>query len=206
MAVEDSKDLEKNVDQLRQEKIDLEKQINELSLIKIQKLEAINEDLEKRYEWMDKERIKAIKERDHLARKLRHSNEKNWKSALKMISILGVLDLIVLPLIIYIMGIPLEWLFLSMGLLTFLGIMLITNYMSGTSPFNTGEIRKAVTVSLVTVYMAIVPFIAVGVFKSSLGDSAQHMVNNFTWLIGIVIVLYFITRSIEEFIKGSNGK
>jgi hypothetical protein len=124
------------------------KEINNLNLIKIQKLEAINEELEKKSEWMDKERIKAIKERDNLVRKVRHSNEKNWKNALKMISILGVLDLAVVPLIITLLGIPLQWLFVSMGLLTLLGIMLIANYMSGTSPFNTGEIRKAVTVSL----------------------------------------------------------
>ena len=45
--------------------------------------------LRKKSEWMDKERIKAIKERDNLLRKVRHSNEKNWKNALKMISVLG---------------------------------------------------------------------------------------------------------------------
>ena len=159
MAAEERKDLKKNVDELHQEKLNLEKEINDLNLIKIKKLEAINEELEKKSEWMDKERIKAIKERDNLVRKVRHSNEKNWKNALKMISILGVLDLAVVPLIISLLEIPLQWLFVSMGLLTFLGIMLITNYMSGTSPFNTGEIRKAVTVSLITVYLAFVPVI-----------------------------------------------
>jgi hypothetical protein len=206
MAIEEGKDLKKNVDELHQEKLNLEKEINDLNLIKIQKLEAINEELEKKSEWMDKERIKAIKERDNLVRKVRHSNEKNWKNALKMISILGVLDLAVVPLIITLLGIPLQWLFASMGLLTLLGIMLIANYMSGTSPFNTGEIRKAVTVSLITVYLAFVPVITFGIIESPLGAPAQTVVNNFTWLIGIVIVLYFSTRPLEEYIKKMNMK
>ncbi len=206
MAAEERKDLKKNVDELHQEKLNLEKEINDLNLIKIKKLEAINEELEKKSEWMDKERIKAIKERDNLVRKVRHSNEKNWKNALKMISILGVLDLAVVPLIISLLEIPLQWLFVSMGLLTFLGIMLITNYMSGTSPFNTGEIRKAVTVSLITVYLAFVPVITFGIFESPLGASAQSVINNFTWLIGAVIVLYFSTRPLEEYIKKMNMK
>ena len=206
MASEERKDLEKNVDELHQERINLEKEINDLNLIKIEKLEAINEELEKKSEWMDKERIKAIKERDNLIRKVRHSNEKNWKNALKMISILGVLDLAVVPVIITLLGIPLQWLFVSMGLVTFFGIMLIANYMSGTSPFNTGEIRKAVIVSLITVYLAFVPLFAFGILASQLGASAQSVINDLTWLIGAVIVLYFSTRPIEEYINKMNMK
>lgn len=206
MAVEEGKDLKKNVDELHQEKLNLEKEINDLNLIKIQKLEAINEELEKKSEWMDKERIKAIKERDNLVRKVRHSNEKNWKNALKMISILGVLDLVIVPLAITLLGIPMQWLFVAMGMVTFLGVLLIANYMSGTSPFNTGEIRKAVTVSLITVYLALVPVITFGIIESPLGAPAQTVVNNFTWLIGAVIVLYFSTRPLEEYIKKMNMK
>jgi len=204
MTAEEKKDLEKLVHELHQEKLNLEKDINDLNLIKIEKLEAINEELEKKSDWMDKERIKAIKERDNLIRKVRHSNEKNWKNALKMIFILGVLDLAVIPLIITLLGIPLQWLFVSIGLVTFFGIMLITNYMSGTSPFNTGEIRKSIITSLTIVYLAFVPLISFGIFESSLGTSAQPIVNNFTWLIAAVIVLYFSTRPIEEYIKKVN--
>ena len=165
MAKEEQEELEKKVDELSRERINLEKEINNLNLIKIEKLELINDELEKKSEWMDKERIKATKERDNLLRKVRHSNEKNWKNALKMISVLGILDLVVVPLIITILGIPLQWIFVSMGLVTFFGVMLIANYMSGTSPFNTGEIRKAVTVSLITVYLAFVPLMAFGIFE-----------------------------------------
>ncbi len=201
MAAEEREDLEKKVEELNNERIDLEKEINDLNLLKIEKLQAVNQELEKRSEWMDKERIKAIKERDNLVRKVRHSNEKNWKTTLKMISVLGVLDLVVVPVIIKLLGIPLYWIFVSLGLVTFLGIMLIVNYMSATSPFNTGEIRKAITVSLVTVYLAFVPLMTFGMVILPLGTSAQTVVTNFTWLIAVIIVLYFSTRPIEEYIK-----
>nr|WP_243687058.1 hypothetical protein [Methanobacterium formicicum] len=105
--------------------------------------------------------------------------KKSWKNALKMVGILGFLDLVLIPAIIILLSIPLQWIFVSLGLVTFLGMMLIVNYMSGTSPFNTGEIRKAITVSLITVYLAFVPLLTMGwwVFR------AQTIVTNFTWLI-----------------------
>jgi len=201
MAEEEEKKMETTVDELNQQRIDLEKDINNLNLLKIEKLQSINDELGSKIEWMDKERIKATKERDNLLRKVRHSKEKSWKSALKMISILGVLDLVVIPGIITLLAIPLQWIFVSLGLVTFFGIMLIVNYMSGTSPFNTGEIRKAITVSLITVYLAFVPLMAFGLVVFPVGNSAQTIVTNFTWLIGAVIVLYFATRPIEEYIK-----
>lgn len=206
MAAEEEKQLEKTVDELNQQRIDLENEINNLNLLKIEKLESINGELESKIEWMDKERIKATKERDNLLRKVRHSKEKSWKSALKMIGILGVLDLVVIPAIINLLAIPLQWIFVSLGLVTFLGVMLIVNYMSGTSPFNTGEIRKAITVSLITVYLAFVPLMAFGLVIFPGGNSAQTIVTNFTWLIGAVIVLYFATRPLEEYIKTIGNK
>ena len=206
MAAEEEKELEKTVDELNQQRIDLENDINNLNLLKIKKLESINDELESKIEWMDKERIKATKERDNLLRKVRHSKEKSWKSALKMIGILGVLDLVVIPAIITLLAIPLQWIFVSLGLVTFFGVMLIVNYMSGTSPFNTGEIRKAITVSLLTVYLAFVPLMAFGLVIFPVGNSAQTIVTNFTWLIGAVIVLYFVTRPLEEYIKTIGDK
>ena len=160
-------------------------------------MKSINKELELKIEWMDKERIKAIKERDNLLRKVKHSNEKSWKNALKMVVILGFLDLVVIPAIIVLLSIPMPWIFVALGLVTFLGIMLIINYMSGTSPFNTGEIRKAITVSLLTVYLAFVPLSTMGMVTIPGADITTY----FTWLIAVVIVLYFTTRPLEEYIK-----
>jgi len=195
--VEDDGKLEKSIEELNQRRIDLEKEINDLNIMENEKLKSINKELELKIEWMDKERIKAIKERDNLLRKVKHSNEKSWKNALKMVVILGFLDLVVIPAIIVLLSIPMPWIFVALGLVTFLGIMLIINYMSGTSPFNTGEIRKAITVSLLTVYLAFVSLSTMGMVTIPGADITTY----FTWLIAVVIVLYFTTRPLEEYIK-----
>jgi hypothetical protein len=204
MVLQEKKKPEKNIDELYKERIELENQINQLNQNKIEKLESMNIELQKKVEWLDKERIKAIKERDNLLRKVRHSNEKSWKTALKMIIILGVIDLVLVPLLITILGIPLQWIFVSIGLITFFGIILVVNYMSGTSPLNTGEIRKALTVSFITVYFALVPLLAFGAVKIPQSGPLMSLVTNFTWIIGAVIIFYFGSRSVEEYIKAKS--
>jgi len=201
MVLEEKKEPERSIDELYKERIDLENQINQLNLNKIEKLESMNDELEKKVEWLDKERIKATKDRDNLLRKVRHSNEKSWKSALMMIIILGIVDLVLVPLLITLLGIPLQWILVCIGIITFFGIILVVNYMSGTAPLNTGEIRKALTVSFITVYFTLVPLLAFGAVKIPQDGPLQSLVTNFTWIIGAIIIFYFGTRSVEEYIK-----
>lgn len=204
MVLGENEETEKSVEELYKERKELENQLNQLNQNKIDKLESMNAELEKKVEWLDKERIKATKDRDNLLRKIRHSNEKSWKTALKMIIILGVIDLVLVPLVITLLGIPLQWIFVSIGLITFFGIILVVNYMSGTAPLNTGEIRKALTVSFITVYFAFVPLMAFGAVKIPQNGQLQSIVTNFTWIIGAIIIFYFGSRSVEEYIKAKS--
>jgi len=204
LVLGENEETEKSVEELYKERKELENQLNQLNQNKIDKLESMNAELEKKVEWLDKERIKATKDRDNLLRKIRHSNEKSWKTALKMIIILGVIDLVLVPLVITLLGIPLQWIFVSIGLITFFGIILVVNYMSGTAPLNTGEIRKALTVSFITVYFAFVPLMAFGAVKIPQNGQLQSIVTNFTWIIGAIIIFYFGSRSVEEYIKAKS--
>lgn len=206
MGINEQNELTRNVDELRQVREALEKDINDLNKEKIAKIESINDELEKRAEWLDKERIKAIRERDNIVRKTRQTNEKTWKNALKMISVLVLLDLVIVPILINLLGISLQWIFVSIGLLTFFGVMLMVNYMSGTSPLNTGEVRKALTVSIITVYFAFVPLVTFGAVKLPQSFSTPDMITNFTWIIGAIIVLYFTTRTVEAYIDAQADK
>lgn len=206
MGINEQNELTKKVDELRQEREALEKDINDLNKEKISKLESINDELEKRAEWLDKERIKAIRERDNIVRKTRQTNDKTWKNALKMISVLVLLDLVVVPLLINILGVSLQWIFVSIGLITFFGVMIMVNYMSGTSPLNTGEVRKALTVSIITVYFAFVPLVTFGAVKLPQTFSTPGMITNFTWIIGAIIILYFTTRTVETYIDAQVDK
>ncbi|HSQ01684.1 MAG TPA: hypothetical protein VLM77_00315, partial [Methanobacterium sp.] len=61
-----------------------------------------------------------------------------WLNSLKMIAVIGITDLLVIPLIVTLLGVSLQWIFLGIGIVTFFGILLLVNYMSGTSPYNSG--------------------------------------------------------------------
>jgi hypothetical protein len=200
MIEKEKERLENHVKELQRQKNDLEVQIQELNLEKLHKMETLKNDLERQVEWLDKEKIKLTKERDNLIRKIRISNEKKWKNALKMIMLLGFLDLVIIPLLIYFSQIPVYWFFISIGLITFLGMIIVVNYMSGTAPMDTGEIRKSLTVSFIVVYFALIPLIALG--GSNLpGNSVTIMIQSLTALMAIVIAFYFSTSAVEKYVK-----
>jgi len=69
-------DLNKDIGHLYQEKDTLGEEIRRLDREKIERLEKSNEELEKKVEWLDKERIKAIKERDNFRKQVKISGGK----------------------------------------------------------------------------------------------------------------------------------
>lgn len=201
MIEQEREQLERQVNELQRQKMDLEHQIQELDLEKLNKIEKLKNDLERQVEWLDKDKIKLTKERDNLLRKIRISNEKKWKNALKIITLLIIIDLVIIPLIIYLMGFPVYWLFVSMGLVTFFGMVVLVNYMSGTAPLNTGEVRKALTVSFVAVYFAMMPLLAFGGVQYIPGQPVTILIQSFTAIMAIIIGFYFGTRAIEKYVK-----
>jgi len=101
--------------------------------------------------------------------------------------------------------IPLEWIFLGIGIVTFFGLLLLSNYMSGTSSYDTGEIRKAVAGSFIIIYLIFVPLISFGTIKMPLLTPIQAIIG-FTWIVGIVVIVYFVSRTVEEYAKIKHSK
>lgn len=196
--------LKDDIERLYKEKDGLEEQLRKLDQGKIEKLQNLNQELEKRAEWLDKERIKVTRERDNLNRQVKNFRGKKWLNALKMISALAILDLVIIPLLITLLHIPIEWLFITIGIVTFFGILLIANYMSGTSPFDTGEVRKALTGSFIIIYFAFVPLITFGNISLASAEPIKTIITNFTWIVGAIIIFYFGSRAVEEYIKSKN--
>lgn len=196
--------LKDDIERLYKEKDGLEEQLRKLDQGKIEKLQNLNQELEKRAEWLDKERIKVTRERDNLNRQVKNFRGKKWLNALKMISALAILDLVIIPLLITLLHIPVEWLFITIGIVTFFGILLIANYMSGTSPFDTGEVRKALTGSFIIIYFAFVPLITFGNISLASAEPIKTIITNFTWIVGAIIIFYFGSRAVEEYIKSKN--
>jgi hypothetical protein len=197
-------DLNKDIGHLYQEKDTLGEEIRRLDREKIERLEKSNEELEKKAEWLDKERIKAIKERDNFRKQVKNFRGKKWSGALRMVLALVVIDLIILPLLVWALKIPTPWIFIGLGIITFFGLLLITSYMSGTSPLNTGEVRKAVTGSFVIIYFAFVPLVAFGSINLPADEPIKTIVTNFTWIVGAVVIFYFGSRAVEEYVKVKN--
>jgi hypothetical protein len=198
---EEKENLKGDIEQLYKERNDLTEQIRELDQEKIQKLEDLNEKLEKKVEWLDKERTKVLKEKNNLKRQISNKHSKEWARTVAMIAILGVIDLVLVPLLVTTMGIPVQWIFIAMGIITFFGILLVVNYMSGSSPLDTGEIRKALTGTFVILYFVFIPMVTFGGIAVTQGEQVKTIITNFTWIVGAIIIFYFGSRAIEEYVK-----
>lgn len=194
-------DLDQDIKSLYQEKDMLGEQIRRLDQEKIERLEKTNAELEKKAEWMDRERIKITKERDNYRKQVKNFRGRKWSNAFKLISALVFVDLVIVPLLVNLLGLPVQWIFISLGVITFFGILLIASYMSGSSPLDTGEVRKAITGAFVVVYFALVPIAAFGGLNLVATESIRTLITNFTWIVGIVVILYFGSRAVEEVVK-----
>jgi hypothetical protein len=201
----DKKELQTELEKLQREKEELITDIRDLDWAKIIKLEKENEELQKKVDWLDKDKKKTDREKENLSRQVSNARPRMWMNSLKIIAVIGIIDLIILPLITTVLGISLEWIFIGIGIVTFFGILLLVNYMSGTSPYNSGEIRKAITVAFITVYLIFVPMITLG----SIHIPTLQPMNSilyFTILVGIVVVCYFISRPLEIYMKIKHKK
>ena len=201
MPEKNKDDLKEDIDVLYKEKDVLEGQIRKLDKEKIDRLQNLNGEMEKRVEWLDKERIKVTKERDNFRKQVKNFRGKKWSNALRMISILAIIDLIIIPIVVTLLHIPIPWIFISIGIITFFGILLISNYMSGTSPFDTGEVRKALTGSFVIIYFAFVPLVTFGNVILPSEEPIKTIITNFTWIVGAIVIFYFGSRAVEEYVK-----
>ena len=205
MVDSDRKELDTEVKKLLEERNELNNDIRDLDWAKIIKLEKENEELQRRVEWLDKDKKRMEREKENLNRQVSNSRTKKWFNTVKMILLIGIIDLIIIPIIVTLLGIPLQWIFLGIGIVTFFGTLIIVNYMSGTAHLNSGEIRKALTTSVITVYLIIVPLIAFGSIQIPNDGTVKAIIQNFTWIVGIIIIFYFVSRTLEEYAKIKKG-
>lgn len=199
MSPNEKKELEEDIEQLYQDKIDLEEQIRKLDGDKIQKLQTANDEFQKRVDWLEKHTKKLTKDHEYLERQIKHCRARKWFNALKMVILLAVIDLII-PLVVTLLQIPLQWLFISLGIVTFFGILIISNYMSHTNPFDTGEIRKALTSTFLLLYLVFIPLVTFGNIMPA-GGILNTIITYFSLIVIFIIGFYFGTRGLEEYRK-----
>ena len=94
------------------------------------------------------------------------------------------------------------------GIITFSGILIGLNILTGNKNLCKGEMRKAITISFIVVYFALLSLSTINNLGISYTGMFQTMIEHFTYLVGIVIVFYFGSRSVEKYIdakKHSNN-
>ena len=130
--------------------------------------------------------------------------DKKWKKAILIAIVAGALDILVLFLgtlkLIHI-----AWPVGSIGLITFLGILMLVNYLSESLAFDRGEMRKAIAGSFIAVYFALVSLLTFTGFCPSSEKLAETIIGHLTYLVGIVVVFYFGSSPVREYLKFKKG-
>ena len=145
------------------------------------------------------------------------SNQKNpeWegrrKGATGIAAVTVFLDIFVLFLGTHnIKGLSLSipWSVGSIGIITFVGILLYVNYLSNDLELSKREMRKAIAASLIAIYCTLVPLI---IFElPELTDTqlglAKTAIVDFSWIIGAIIAFYFGSRSFDKWVDYKKGE
>ena len=102
--------------------------------------------------------------------------------------------------------IPLLWSIVGIGIITFFGTLTLANYLSKDSRLDKGEIRKALTASLIVVYFALVSLVTCPECGDLESEFSKQVVEHFTWVIGVIIVFYFGSRVVQEWLKSKKNE
>lgn len=126
--------------------------------------------------------------------------EKRWRKAVFMATLIGLIDIALLLLgTKAVLHLALS--IASMGIITFFGILLLVNRLSGSTILDRGEMRKAIAGSFIVVYFSIVGlliFNGTNVMDTTL---AKTIIGHFTYVVGIIIVFYFGSAGVREYLK-----
>ncbi len=126
--------------------------------------------------------------------------DRKWKKAVLMTIVIGALDILVLllgTLKLFHIG----WSVGSIGVITFLGILMLVNYLSKSAALDKGEMRKAIAGSFIAVYFALVSLLTFTGFSPSSEKLAETIIGHFTYLVGIVVIFYFGSSAVREYLK-----
>ena len=123
-----------------------------------------------------------------------------WRRAIIIAGVIVFLDIFFLYLgtskILHI-----TWSVGSVGIVTFFGILMLVNYLSESPALEKGEVRKAIAGSFIAVYFTIVSLFTFTELSVSETETAKTIIGHFTYLIGIIVVFYFASSSVREYLR-----
>lgn len=92
----------------------------------------------------------------------------------------------------------------SIGIVTFIGVLALADYVSIEHSISTGEMRSAMTASITVVYLVMVALAFAG--NPSDASTASKVIEHFTWVMGIVVIFYFGSKGVLQYIEARNIK
>lgn len=82
-----------------------------------------------------------------------------------------------------------------MGMGILLTVLIGSGILSGTTPLDTGEVRRSITISIISVFFGFMTL------NGTQNLSAFTSSNQFWWLLIALVGFYFAGRSAEEIVK-----
>lgn len=101
--------------------------------------------------------------------------------------------------------IPAQYLIGIVAVITFIGTLMISNYLSGSIELDKGEVRKSITITTFVVYFTMIGLCTYGDYSSWDKETAQMLMKHFTWLVEIVALFYFGSSIVRD-LKGDRNE
>lgn len=89
----------------------------------------------------------------------------------------------------------------AVGVITFIGVLILANYLSRDPELAKKEMRKAIAASFTLVYLVLLGLVVFTETPGADAELASTVVGHFTWVVGIIIIFYFGSRTIEEYLN-----
>lgn len=121
-------------------------------------------------------------------------------------SFVALIGLNLFPVIMYTLnglhclntGFSLVGLLFWIGIINFYGVMLISNYLSGSNQLDTGEFRQALTALFVVIYLVIITISLVP--NNNIQLLENKFFDSFSQLTLFIVTYYFGSRVIQDWI------
>lgn len=97
----------------------------------------------------------------------------------------------------------LGWAIGSVGIISFFGMLIITIFLneSKSDVLNKDNIRKSIAAAFLTMYFVFVSLLCFEDTQITDIEIVQPVISHFTYLVGLVVIFYFATSSISEYLK-----
>ena len=150
-------------------------------------------------------------ERSHGGEEREHNEtEKRWKlrktGAFVIAFLIVALDILALALGTINGIIPVALSVGCVGVITFVGVLALSNYLSRDPELAKKEVRKAIATSFTLVYLVLLALVVFSEAPPADTELAKTVVGHFTWIVGIIMIFYFGSRSLEEYLKRKEQK